>query len=65
VNHVLPDVPGEYDRLCIQTRIIALRNVLKGMGRPDLVRRLLEDRAALERAVLQGSDALADVGEGL
>jgi len=65
VNHVLPDVAGHYDRLCVQTRIITLRNVLQGMGRPDLVHRLLEDRAALERAVLQGSDALADVGERL
>jgi uncharacterized protein len=63
VNHVLPDVPGDYDRLCLQTRIITLRNILVAMGRQDLVHRLLEDRDALERAICQASDTLADVAE--
>ena len=65
VNHVLPDVPGAYDRLCIQTRIIALRNILAAMGRQDLVHRLLEDHEALERAICQASDALDMVAERL
>jgi uncharacterized protein len=61
VNHVLSDAPGAYDRLCIQTRIITLRNVLKALGRDDLIGALLVDRQALERVVLQVSDAMADV----
>ena len=65
VNHVLPDVPGAYDRLCIQTRIIALRNVLVAMGHRDLMHRLLEDDEALERAICQASDALDMVAERL
>ncbi len=60
VNHLLSDRPGDYDRLCLQTRIIALRNLLKVLDRDDLARDLLNDRPALERAVWQPSDALAD-----
>lgn len=61
VNHVLPDSAGSYDRLCIQTRIITLRNILKAIGRDDLTRELLADCVALERAVQQISDTLVDV----
>jgi len=60
VNHRLPDTPGAYPGLCIQTRIIALRNILQAMDRDDLTSRLLESPEALERAVWQVSDALAD-----
>jgi uncharacterized protein len=62
VNHVLLDTPGAYDRLCIQTRIITLSNILKAMARDDLVAELLADAEALERVVWQVSDAMADVG---
>ncbi len=65
VNHWLPDSPGDYDRLCLQSRIITLRNVLKGMGRQDMTRRLMEDAGALERAARQASDTLVDVEERL
>jgi hypothetical protein len=65
VNHVLPDSAGSYDRLCIQTRIITLRNILKAMGRDDLTRELLADCVALGRAVQQISDTLVDVEEQL
>ena len=61
VNHLLPDRRGSYDRLCIQTRILALRNILKEMERDDLMVDLLKDRQSLERAVLQASDAIASV----
>ena len=64
VNHVLPDSSGSYDRLCIQTRILALRNILKEMERDDLVVDLLKDRPALERTILQASDAMASVELG-
>ena len=65
VNHLLPDSPGDYDRLCLQTRIITLRNILEAMGRQDLTRKLLGDEEALDRAVRQASDTLADVEERL
>ncbi len=65
VNHVLSDAPGDYDRLCLQTRIITLRNILKAMEREDLTRELLTHSEALERATRQVSDALVDVGEWL
>lgn len=58
VNHLLPETPGNYDRLCLQTRIITLCNILASMGRTDLVDRLLADRAALEKAIWQPSDAI-------
>ncbi len=61
VNHMLSDTPGAYDRLCIQTRIIALRSVLKAMGRDDLVSALLVNAGALEKVVWQASDTMADV----
>jgi len=60
VNHHLPDTPGAYPGLCVQTRIIALRNILLMMGRDDLTSRLLESSEAMGRAVGQVSDALVD-----
>ncbi len=65
VNHALPDSAGSYDRLCIQTRIITLRNILKAMGQDDLTHELLADCVALGRAIQQTSDMLVDVEEQL
>jgi uncharacterized protein len=64
VNHGLP-ASGDYDRLCLQTRIIALRNILKALGRQDLVHELLEEAEALERVAWQVSDTLFDLEERL
>jgi uncharacterized protein len=61
VNHVLPEAPGAYDRLCIQTRILALRNILAAMGRDDLVPAVLDSDEALDRLGGQGADVLEDV----
>jgi len=61
VNHKLTGPPGEYDRLCIQTRIIALRNILKAMGQDALASRWLQDDEAVRRSVLQASDLLLDM----
>jgi uncharacterized protein len=59
INHALPATPGAYDRLCIQTRIIALRNILKAMGRDDLAGALLADEDALQGVVWQHVDTIA------
>lgn len=61
VNNVLPTVPDGYGRLCIQTRIITLYNVLKAMGQAELAAACLDDDAALATAVQQPSDRIADV----
>ncbi|MGD2205444.1 MAG: radical SAM protein [Anaerolineae bacterium] len=61
VNHELSTTPGDYDDLCIQTRIIALRNILKAMEREDLVHGLLRTPQALDRAVWQPIDTLSEV----
>jgi uncharacterized protein len=60
VNHVLSDEPGNYDRLCIQTRILTLRNILRAMDREDLTRQLLRSPAALEKAVWQTWDTVGE-----
>jgi uncharacterized protein len=61
VHHVTSDVPGDYDRLCIQARLIAARNLLHLLERDDLVRPLFEERGALERLACQPSDAVTAV----
>jgi uncharacterized protein len=60
VNHGLPDTPGAYDSVCIQTRVITLRNILKAMDCDNFASCLLDSPQALERAVWQVSDSLAD-----
>jgi uncharacterized protein len=61
VNHTLSTTPGDYDRLCIQTRLIALRNLLHTLDRDDLARDLFHQRRALEAMAGQPSDLLADL----
>ncbi|MBN1201607.1 MAG: radical SAM protein [Anaerolineae bacterium] len=60
VNHILGSQPGDYDRLCIQARIIALYNILHAMHHDELAHTWLQDHAALARSVWQASDRLAD-----
>lgn len=61
VNHALSSTPGDYDRLCIQTRILTLRNILTALGQDDLARKLLEDPGALERVVWRSGDTVAEI----
>jgi uncharacterized protein len=61
VNHQLSLTPGDYDGLCIQTRIITLYNILKTLERKDLAHQLLGTPQALDRAVWQPLDTLAEV----
>jgi uncharacterized protein len=65
VNHAPPSRAGDYDGLCIQTRILTLRNILRRLERDDLMRQLLQDSEALEKAALQASDMLVDVGKAV
>jgi uncharacterized protein len=61
VNHAPTGAPGTYDPLCIQTRIIALRNVLKALEQDHLVHEWIEDREAVERSACRNSDLLCDL----
>jgi uncharacterized protein len=63
VNHTPTGPPGTYGRLCIQTRIITLRNIFKAMGQDHLAREWLLDHEAVERSVYQVSDLLLDLEE--
>jgi uncharacterized protein len=62
VNHILPNMPGAYDDVCLQTRIIALRNILHAMGRDEMVDELLESTGALERVAMRTSDSVLALG---
>jgi sulfatase maturation enzyme AslB (radical SAM superfamily) len=63
VNHTPAGPPDTYDRLCVQTRIITLRNVLKAMDQQHLVWGWLQDREAAAQSVYQPSDYLLDLEE--
>jgi len=65
VNHVLPGQAGDYGRLCIQARAIALCSLLQGMGQGNDIDALLADREVLARAVCQPTDRIEDVAKGL
>jgi uncharacterized protein len=64
VNHTLSTVPGDYDGLCIQTRLITLRNILTALGRADLVERLWAEPEILEAAAWQPEDSLMNAELG-
>ena len=63
VNHAPAGPPDTYDRLCVQTRIITLWNVLKAMDQQHLVWEWLQDREAAAQSVYQPSDYLLDLEE--
>ncbi len=60
VNHGPTGPQGAYDRLCAQTRIITVRNILAAMGQDDLAREWIGNREAVERSIGQPSDLLLD-----
>jgi uncharacterized protein len=60
VNHRASAPPGQYDDLCIQTRLITIANLLKRLNQHDLVSQWMEDRSALEASAWQRSDRLCD-----
>lgn len=63
VHHELPASPGTYDPLCIQTRLIAARNIFKSLERDDLTPLLWQHPEALARMASQPSDLLIDFEE--
>jgi uncharacterized protein len=65
VNHSSEGPTGAYDRLCVQTRIITLNNLLRAMGQDALLSKWLQDQEAVEQSVYQTSDLLLDLEEPL
>jgi len=64
VNHTTSTQPGEYDPLCIQTRIITITTLLRQLGQNQLADAWLADRPAVQTAVWQTNDRLI-VHEGV
>ncbi|HEX3049673.1 MAG TPA: radical SAM protein [Aggregatilineaceae bacterium] len=58
VNHDTSGRPGEFDALCVQTRLITLTRLLREIGQGDLAETWLADHAACEASVWQSSDRL-------
>ncbi|NDJ85447.1 MAG: radical SAM protein [Chloroflexi bacterium] len=58
VNHSLGTQPGDYDRLCVQSRLITLYNILKALDQVALLEDVFDDAAALQRMLLQPSDRI-------
>ncbi len=63
VNNPLPTTPGAYNRLCIQTRLITLHNILKTMGQERLMDRLLNSPQGLEQLMQPAGDTLFRAGD--
>jgi uncharacterized protein len=58
VNHSTAAAPGEFDNLCVQTRLITIATLLRQIGQHALADAWLGDRDALEAAVWQKTDRL-------
>ena len=61
MNHQPADPTGAHARLCVQTRIIAVWNILNSLGRADLAEEWLADDEAVNRTEARPSDLLMDV----
>lgn len=55
-NTYLP--PGQYDDLCIQTRLITIATLLRKIGQHDLASEWLSSQSAMEAAAIQNTDRL-------
>jgi uncharacterized protein len=59
--HVNHDTSGgQYDELCLQTRLITITGLLKRLGQADLADEWLNDRSALEISAWQATDELCN-----
>ncbi len=63
VNNPLSTTPRAYNRLCIQTRLITLHNILKTMGLERLMDRLLNSPEGLEQLMQPSGDTLFGGGD--
>lgn len=58
VNHPTHLPPGQYDDLCIQTRLVTIAKLLKRLDQHALLEKWMHDDSTLQEAALQTSDRL-------
>jgi uncharacterized protein len=58
VGHDTDRAPGDYDAVCIQTRLITIGRLVDRLGEHELVDAWMQDRAALEASVWRPTDRL-------
>lgn len=61
VNHDASGSPGQYDALCLQTRMITIAGLLKRLGQTELAETWLTDREAMELSAWQATDELCQL----
>ncbi len=62
VNHVTSADPGNFDDLCIYTRLITISKMLHILGQTDLTNQWWSRKENLDASVLQSSDRLIHAG---
>lgn len=60
VNHDTSALPGLFDDLCIQTRLITIATLLKKIGQHNLVKEWVADLSAMENSIWQPTDRIFD-----
>jgi uncharacterized protein len=60
VNHDTGSSPGQFDALCIQTRILTIISLLKRLGQDELIGEWMSDRTLMEASVWQQTDRLCN-----
>ena len=60
VNHDTTASPGNFSLLCVQTRLLAIANLLKRLGQEALIEEWMENREAMEASMWRQSDLLCD-----
>jgi uncharacterized protein len=61
VNHETSATPGNFDDLCIYTRLITIHKLLSLLGQNDLAENWWSDKKYLEESILQPSDRLINL----
>jgi uncharacterized protein len=61
VNHITSAAPGNYDDLCIYTRLITIGKLLSRLGQNDLAKSWWSHPEHLEESVMQPSDRLINL----
>lgn len=62
VNHVTNSPAGNFDDLCIYTRLISISKLLNLLGQNDMAENWWSNREDLEKSAMQLSDRLMDSG---
>jgi len=61
VNHDTSGLPGHYDEVCIQTRLVTMAGLLKKLDQSQVLEAWLNSRDGLEASVYQETDRLCSL----